>query len=57
VPLLVEFFRPETYARRPRAAMAMPPEAPGSAMVWTTFAVRVETMRMSLTPAPADTVQ
>jgi hypothetical protein len=36
--------------------MAIPPEAPGSGKTWTTFAVRTETMRMSLRPRPVETV-
>ena len=39
-----------------RESRAMPPDAPGRAMVWITRRRAVSTMRMSLAPWPADTV-
>src|SRR3954449_775795 len=57
VPLLVEFFSPETYARLPFGSIAMPPEAPGSGSVCTTFDDLTETIFTSLSPAPPETVQ
>jgi hypothetical protein len=37
--------------------MTTPPEAPGSGIVWMTFALLTETIRTSLKPEPAETVQ
>ena len=52
--------RPRRRRRRPggaRESSAMPPEAPGMGMIWITRRRAVSTMRMSLAPTPADTVQ
>ena len=57
VSRFVEFGRPLTYARLPLRSITTPPDAPGSGIVWTTLALFTLTMRMSLKPDPAETVQ
>src|SRR4051794_26930151 len=47
---------PETYAVLPSAVIVRPPLLPGTRMIWTTLRVLTLTIRMSLTPRPADSV-